>query len=223
MEAKVKTSFVFQKGGFGRLDSSVVFVLILTLGIRSLSPHSGLDGCVSVLWFLIFQRLLLISQSAQPRVFVFSFVLPFGFTKETAIYTFPPNASRSDLSCASTHTQVTGVLLPRLTGRRQLTITLAHSTLHFPLSALFTESLRRNRKMARPSSSQQRDDQRRCRRKSCPWWTARASACRGATSSPSSLALASASLLVFGVTWAWPSSAWSTAIPPTETTKRLWW
>lgn len=213
---------VFQKGAFERLDSCVVFVFILILGVRSLGPDSGLGlvrrMCFCSLVFDLLAHAANISSSASTCV-----CLSFWLCKRDGCLLFPPNPSRSDLSCVSTHTQVTGELLPRLMGLRQLTITLAHSPFHFPLSAPCSESLRRNRKMARPSSCQQRDARRRCRRKSCPWWTARASACRGATSSPSSLALASASLLVFGVTWAWPSSAWSTATPPTETTKRWWW
>lgn len=127
---------------------------------------------------------------------------------------------------------MTNELLPRLTVGWWLINTLGHDTLHFPVSAdllsvlpsaVWTELLRRNKKMARPSSSRQRDDQKWWRRKSCPRWTAPALACPGATSSPSSLASASASLLGFGATWAWPSSAWSTATPSIETTKKLWW
>lgn len=93
--------------------------------------------------------------------------------------------------------------------------------LHFPFTALFTELLRRSRKMARPSSSLRRDGRSWWKRRRCQLWTARASVCRGATSSPFYLALASASLSVSDVTWAWPSSAWSTATPSSETTNRL--
>lgn len=98
---------------------------------------------------------------------------------------------------------------------------LDYNCLHFPFTALFTELLRRSRKMVRPSSSRRKDGQSWWRRKSCPLWTVHASACRGVTSLPSSLALASASLLVSDVTWEWPLSAWSTATPSSETTRRL--
>lgn len=86
--------------------------------MRSLSAHSGL-GAVRQMWFclIVFD----VVRAANTSDIVFGF----GFSKEL-LFT---------LGCASTHTQGTGELLPRLAGRGALTTTLANRTLHFPLSA----------------------------------------------------------------------------------------
>lgn len=89
-----------------------------------------------------------------------------------------------------------------------------------PFTFLLTELLRRSRKMARPSSCRQRAGRSWWRRRRFLLLTAHASVCPGATLSPFSLESASASPSVSDVTWAWPSSAWSTATPSSETTRK---
>lgn len=78
--------------------------------------------------------------------------------------------------------------------------------------------------MEKPLSCQQRVDLSWWRRRSCRLWTAPASACLGATSSPSCLVWDSASPLGSDATWALPSLVWSTITPSTKAIRKcLWW
>lgn len=76
-------------------------------------------GCQMDVVF-IFQLVLPISLPAPPHVVFFASFFFLALQKR-----LPSNASTSDLSCVSTHTQVTGELQPRRTFGRQLTITTA--------------------------------------------------------------------------------------------------